>query len=432
MGMAARSMVQKNGRWALRAFSNSNGVGCFLPRFIESKLLGMRWRCLKKAVAFYLSDSIKMKQLLAKTGLLVGCILAILCPVHGSSTAPELRSIAVEVHEVHELVFVLFVLAEGWRQDPNLIDTSTAYFLEVKSYFAPFKKHALVSKWRKNLATTHYHLQMDAANYRFNAQERLVKKEDYDHLSWGTSDRLQKYLPALEDFALQSRFRQFYRDHLDHYQSLLDLMQQQASLYSSLNWLEEHFPRRYAHARVIFSPLGYGKHATNYQLRDLVIWVSGPSQSPSLSPQSNSLATERMLFTELDHNYVNPVSDAFLADIDRSMRHRSVWANRNKVRGYGSSYALFNEYMTWAVYLLYAHDKHGEKLAGEIAQRVVRQMAEYRGFVQFEAFYATLLGMYLEQGSQVQLVDLYPAMLAWCAQHEKTLFRPAVFLGPLR
>jgi len=51
----------------------------------------------------------------------------------------------------------------------------------------------------------------------------------------------------------------------------------------------------------------------------------------------------RRAFTEIDHNYVNPVSDNYIADIDEAMSNLGRWY---KGGSYGSPYAAFKEYMT--------------------------------------------------------------------------------------
>jgi hypothetical protein len=65
------------------------------------------------------------------------------------------------------------------------------------------------------------------------------------------------------------------------------------------------------------------------------------------------------VFSEIDHNYVNPVSDKYKKEINKIMgdEHRSKWIKANgDGKYYGTGYKVFNEYMTHAVYLIYTNE----------------------------------------------------------------------------
>ena len=65
-----------------------------------------------------------------------------------------------------------------------------------------------------------------------------------------------------------------------------------------------------------------------------------------------------VVFTEIDHNYVNPVSNNFKIDIDRIMgdSNRAKWIKADgDGKFYNNGYKIFNAYMTHAVYLVYTN-----------------------------------------------------------------------------
>lgn len=123
----------------------------------------------------------------------------------------------------------------------------------------------------------------------------------------------------------------------------------------------------------------------------------------------------RIVFTEIDHNYVNPVSDKYIPEIEAAMSNRSLWAGGPHTEGYGTPYAVFNEYMTWAVFTLYCYDTYAPEDFAEINRLTERLITKGRGFLRFPEFNRELLKLYqADPGRKIEAY--YPAMLNWCRQ----------------
>jgi hypothetical protein len=326
------------------------------------------------------------------------------------------KSIAVTVPEVQELVYIIFALTDAGRSDSILIDHESDYYRQVMAYFDSYKEAPIVQRINRELAKQHYPIQMDACNYSFGSNNQLIKHPEYHNLSWGKKDHLKKYASDLEAFSRETNFRDFYREHEPYYAKLIALMEQQAAIDASITWLEARFPVKYQHIQIHFSPLSYGKHTTNYTLPDLTIWVSKPIEHPTQSEVQTELAVTRMLFTEFDHNYVNPVSDSYAHDIKRAFKKRDGWVDDAKAAWYKQPYDVFNEYMTWSVYLLFVYD-HYPLSDYLLAKNTIEQvMTHNRGFIRFTAFYNHLLELYTQGNKEMMLSALYPEILTWCAQ----------------
>lgn len=122
-----------------------------------------------------------------------------------------------------------------------------------------------------------------------------------------------------------------------------------------------------------------------------------------------------VVFTEIDHNFVNPVSDKFMADINKAFTNRKIWvkAGTNGTDMYGSEYAVFNEYMTFGMYSLYCMDNFKKADVDVAVGKMERLMSRGRGFINFAAFNQQLIAYY-KQNSQGNMNDLYQRMLEWC------------------
>ncbi|RZK92710.1 MAG: hypothetical protein EOO62_32755 [Hymenobacter sp.] len=90
----------------------------------------------------------------------------------------------------------------------------------------------------------------------------------------------------------------------------------------------------------------------------------------------------------------------------------------------------FNEYMTWAVYDLFAYHYFPQQ-AALVCQNWALQN-ESRGFVASRLFNDKLRQLYAKRKRGQTVRDLYPALLAWCRRVQPTLARPAIAACPLQ
>ncbi len=148
------------------------------------------------------------------------------------------------------------------------------------------------------------------------------------------------------------------------------------------------------------------------------MFIARADYDESLSEIQNELAESRIVFTEIDHNYVNPVSDKFLEKINKALSNRDVWAQPTITNAYDSPYKLFNEYMTFAVYSLYLNDNYRKEDVEEYLPKLNKTMAINRGFSKFTEFNQVLLAKYKED-TAVSIKALYEYILDWCEGQNK-------------
>ena len=133
-----------------------------------------------------------------------------------------------------------------------------------------------------------------------------------------------------------------------------------------------------------------------------------------LSDEEKEAISARIVFTEIDHNYVNPTTDKY-PEINNLLDPLDCW-NAGK-QGYGVSYATFNEYMTWAVFSLYLKDNFDDETFKKRNKADAGVMARGRGFIKFEAFNDFVLEWY-ENNKEKSLTELYPAAINWFKNQE--------------
>jgi hypothetical protein len=320
-----------------------------------------------------------------------------------TNTKPEEKQshISIEIPEVHELMFVIYALTEAGISDSMMINHNFDYYRKVMAHFSHHSHEKIVKKIGKMLPTHYNQLRMDAFNYHFDEQGNVIKTNEHAHASWGRHDFLKPYLRDLKKFSAQSGFRDFYKSNCDYYSSLTQLIAKHGALEQQTMWLESRFPIKHKHYTVVLSPLSYGMHATNYQLEDVVVFVSAPDENSQLTKTIFDAQVTRMLFTEIDHNFVNPISDEYKAEIKKAFCDRKKWTAGKFTDGYVDEYAVFNEYMTWASFILYVMDTYSGEDFQTIKTHIENTMMEYRGFIHFHWFVDRMIELYLKKEKTV-------------------------------
>ncbi|MBN8577002.1 MAG: DUF4932 domain-containing protein [Cytophagales bacterium] len=328
----------------------------------------------------------------------------------------------IEVPEVQELIHIIIAITPTGENDLNMVQHDTKYYKNVMNYFQKYEGHEIVRKVNNLLKKGRYaHVKMDACGFFINEQGRIVKDKTYKQLNWSNINYVESLTSDLEDFSVKTKFREFYKSNLTFYNELIELMKIQMPIDKQWKWLEEMFPNKYDNYRITFSPLVNGSHSTNRfeadNFKQTVMFICGPITNPNWTDKIKEGLMTRVVFTEIDHNYVNPVSDKFKNEISKIFSSRTKWTSGKDSKGYGSPISVFNEYMTWSVFNLYALDTFDESDFKTINERVEVQMSDWRGFSKFKEFNQKLVELYKNKNSGQSIVDLYPLIIDWC-RHE--------------
>lgn len=339
--------------------------------------------------------------------------------------------IVVEVPASYELIQIAYSLTETFQTDKILLNKNTSYYKDVDSYFSKFKDHELIRKIDKFLSRdtsgyAHIPNRLISLFYDINDNNRLI----YNDMATFSYPILRKLYQSdyfilmentdlIDDFAEKTNFIAFYNDHKNYYAQLICLIKQLCDFENMKNWLERKFAIKYSSYRIVFSPLTGGSHNAVYQedvkkgVKQALIFVCPPDETLQITDNNFELKVgqmARVVFTEIDHNYVNPLSDRYEKQLNSAMPIYKAWSSEKEIH-YSSNYSVFNEYMTWGVFNLYALDTYSPENAESIIQTVEQQMLN-RHFQRFPAFNKKLMEMYKEK-SKPTIDQLYEPMLEW-------------------
>ncbi|RYD87878.1 MAG: DUF4932 domain-containing protein [Sphingobacteriales bacterium] len=203
-----------------------------------------------------------------------------------------------------------------------------------------------------------------------------------------------KLKPLVEDFARRSKFRAFYKSNAAYYAQEVKRQRELLPVTKMWSWLEGQFPRiNYQSYRVVSSPLIKGSHSTqnytgarnNAAWRESVMFICGAARydrNRALSEKQKEGLFSGVLFTEIDHNYVNRVTSRYRKQVDSIFSARGLWARSgNSSDYYGSPESVFNEYMTHAAFCLYIADTYDKATAGYVITNREELMEGRRNFI---------------------------------------------------
>jgi len=317
----------------------------------------------------------------------------------------------VSLPETVELALVVSALSELGRENGQQIDRSGAYFQEVEAHFAEFADQPAVTSLSADFNLPR--LAGNAADFAFDSDGRLLEVDSSGSL-WNDAegDLFRKMRSDLEAFAQASDFRGFYEKHRDEYAVLIEATEAMINSDDMQNWLEAEFSARPGPPRVIVSPLMAGLNWTTLFKTEQRIWIKAPN--PSFAASGSSLDRMRFaqwVFTEVDHAYVNPSTAKLTDEIAVAFANTPFWASSEAATNYPTAELQFNEYMTWAVFLLYASDNLAPDEFITLKEEVFRTMVAGRGFRAFEAFADQ--AMLLRERSNTSVEKTIPSLMQW-------------------
>jgi len=345
------------------------------------------------------------------------------------------RAAQYEIPEAYELANILFALTKSSDDNSNRTLKSTAYFKEVQGYFSKYKDDPIFKQLQfddgKQGTLDYFSFRENSFCFMFNG-DQLVPNRQYNIVYGESKDNVfKKLLPLINAFVKRSNFRQFYKQHLAYYEKQVADERKFMPVDKMKDWLEHNFSTRVQSYRVVFSPLILGSHSTQKffwfteksgVFNESVMFVSGMevfNDDTGLNDTKKEGLASGIVFTEVDHNYCNPVSDKYEKQIDSALSNRKLWIAAN---GDGSIYdtpeSIFNEYITHSVFVLYCYDTFKNPADFDlIKQDRESLMVNHRKYLQFKAFDEMLLALYRNKAPGKTISDLYPDIINWCKQH---------------
>lgn len=311
----------------------------------------------------------------------------------------------IEINELKELIHIMIAITNAGKENDDMIEQEGQYYKEVRAYFKSFENEAIIKTFDSLMNSSIYNyifLTGNAISYHFKGN-KLINSEVFIFPANALSGNLKidknpitTYKTAIEAFAKKSKFRKFYSDHKPFYNEIIADYDQKANLGKQWKWLENNFETKKDSYLILCSPLIKGLNYTGQFLNNnfSLIHMNLPplDNDAKLSLLENELLSTRVMFTEIDHNYVGAPTDVNKELVRKVFADRKTWVDE-KTRGtsaYPNPVKVFDEYMTYGVFLLYCKDQYDDTTFQQVINDVTIQMTN-RGFTKMKIFTEKLL-----------------------------------------
>ena len=345
--------------------------------------------------------------------------------------AQNTGKINIVIPEVYELVNVAIALTEHAREDRWLVIKETEYYARLMEYFADHLDHPFVLALNAQIEASRFRyapLKMNGYAFEYDADGEIQRSSIYDRTGFASSrdNALVPFLGEMRTFSRDTNFRAFYAQERITYEEQINFYRDVVNLDAMKEWLGSQFPEvdPYDTVKIVFSPLVGGSQSVTWFVQgdfgELQPHVNFPyHRIEDVSPESEVLYRGNIVFTELNHGYINPTAENYRAEVDAAITDLAFWAEQSTVDGYGSPMAMLNEYMNWGLVALYYLDHADEPNHEALLTRLDGFMDERgRGFLRFPEFAAFLVDAYEKRAEGETMADLYPAVIDWFARRE--------------
>ena len=334
----------------------------------------------------------------------------------------------IDIPEVYELVNIAIAMTPTGMADKNLVYQNSDYYKRVRAWFDKYQTHPLLQALDAELKNQQYfNLKMNAYAFEFDKNGKIVPSRVFDRTGWGKTNTLRRFLAELQSFSDASDFRKFFRKNRKTYDEQIRFYRDTANIAEMKRWLDKNFPASsdYDTYNIIFSPLVAYNQSTNWfesnDFKELQPHVNFPypqdftryAKDAKVSEKSQIIFRGNIVFTEINHGYINPEAEKYADRIAKAISRRDHWVDKKMGANYYGGNAAFNEYMNWALVSLRIADYVPAEEQAALLAAIDEMMTKRRGFPQFEKFDKFLIDLYKNRKPDQTLADLYPQIIEW-------------------
>ena len=295
------------------------------------------------------------------------------------------------------------------------------------AWFSPHREHPLIEALdaRPVDIWVYYAFRNQAAAWELTPDGALRPSPVYAVGGFWGYDPFAEHRALIEDFVRDTDALAFLEQHRGAIDARIAEYEAKVPIRAMWDWLEARFPGEDdgRDALVVRSSLLIGG-SHNASTLELEGFTEGTMVVPIML-RAASIAPDdvgplgRMVFTEIDHHYVTPISVQRAEEIDAALGDYRRFNAQPEGGGYESGQRTFDEYVTWVLFdVWWAEycDTHGctasQRAAGA---RDTERVMEQRGFTEYVAFRDAMVPALRDQKD---LEAAFPRMLDWFRDFE--------------
>jgi len=339
-------------------------------------------------------------------------LFCFICPTCISSKAGD-QSLNVVVDPRLELLSIVQLLS-GYGEKYRLITSyDFPYKRDILEYFSPYKGHSAVKLFAE----------MSAAGFTFDAPPgamlflsdppdlRLTMPfTEYLETRAGGSEKLERFVNALRDFAKDTQFMTFYSAHIGTYLQIVANEKKKLEGTDYIGDLEKYYGLKQHSYNIIFVPLfvgGFGPRVEQPDGTYDIYNITGPRGIKNGLPEFGSAeGLKHVLLHEFSHSFINPITESFEEQISKYSSLYEPVSSRMKDQAYGDWMTCVNEHIIRAVTARFASLEKGKE-AGD--QRILFE--KRNGFFYVEPLCEQLKNYEAKRNIFPTIKDFYPEFI---------------------
>jgi hypothetical protein len=299
------------------------------------------------------------------------------------------------------------------------------YYNEVQSYFSNYTNHPLVvdlqNIYEDFFSDPDSEMEPEQGGipilinimYYSTLQndEVVMEPAAYHSLNASIKGLCDEVIQHCNDFIVETNFLDFFNNHQELYDKNIEYFKKAVPAGSIIKWLDNQFPVNYHKHLIYISPI-IGNEQFSFTLEFSKKGWTGvilPGVEENIYTSVDEGNYSRICFTEMDHNYVDPTTHLVLDEINIAFANLNKWG---KVPFYGSPWAVFNEYMTFAAFSLFTYDRYSQEDFENINRTTIDLMLD-RGFPKYESFFEKILELYKNRSENETVSDLLTDIIEW-------------------
>jgi len=321
--------------------------------------------------------------------------------------------------EVSETVELMSILSRTAGYDEYNMDWAGEYINDVEAWFSPFKDHPIISYYqglRENYhvaynapASLAVSLEIDGGKVKMVGQKENLDKR------WNNVD-LNDFITRLNQFYTDTRFHEFFEQHQDFYQGVLNDYRTNVMRYFNQDWYNRFYGTEQGEIfRVIIGFINGGcNYGANRQIpgkpKEVFsicgYWID-PKMGSVYSAENAKRWAAPTLIHEFNHSFVNPIIDdeknaKLLGDVPQRLFEQDE--NTLSEQAYTDGRIVFNESVVRAATVIYMMDN------GFSAEEVQTEMMSNLtcGFKWIPELVAALRDYTANRSKYPTLNDFYP------------------------
>ena len=353
------------------------------------------------------------------------------------------NAVETRVPEFYELLNIAIALTDVVDDYPDVVPKDTAYFDRLAKAFEGFTDHPLIKRLNADLAAdplVYYVLRSSGLSYEFDRAGRIAPSATYRRGGFPGSqiNDLDPYIDDLQAFANETDFRSFYAQNEATYAAQIGYFEGTLNVAQMLDWLGDNFPDADPpdYTQIILSPLaGSVQFLNRYSqgdFRELQPHINYPySGFAGLSEEARPLARGSLLFTELNHGFIEPPESMTQAR-DEAFERVEFWIAQDSdaEETYGTPELVFDEYVNWSLLSLYMRPLMQAEDWNTFRASIRRTMTQRRGFVHFEAFEEAFVTLDESKAPGTPVANLFPALIDWAKEYQRAGTHPSPSSDP--